>query len=257
MKDFYTRFHQAAAVSEANERFCEQLYGKNLYQQGFAEVAHVDHLIEVTGISKTSHVLDLGCGNGGIAEYIADVTGAQMTGLDYIPEAIDIARTRTLTKGAHLQFQVMDIAHLDFPLASFDVIIAVDTLYFSDLDQTLTRMVNLLKPGGRMGIFYSQSCLPWMDLDTFPKESVQPNGTDLAKAFQRLGLAYQTWDYTAQDYAHAQRRKMLLPEFKPLYEQEDRLFLYESYWSEANGVSRAVEGEAHGRYLYVVTLHSD
>lgn len=257
MKDFYTRFHQAAAVSEANARFCEQLYGKNLYQQGFAEVAHVDHLIEVTGIGKTSHALDLGCGNGGIAEYIADVTGAKVTGVDYIPEAIEIAQARTQPRSERLQFQVMDIARLELPPASFDVIVAVDTLYFSDLDETLTRMANLLKPGGRMGIFYSQSCLPWIDLDTFPKESVQPDGTDLAKALQRLDLPYQTWDYTAQDYAHAQRRKMLLPEFKPLYEQEDRLFLYESYWGEANGVSRAVEGKAHGRYLYVVTLHSD
>ncbi|HNB51411.1 MAG TPA: class I SAM-dependent methyltransferase [Anaerolineales bacterium] len=254
MKDFYTRFHQAAAVSAANAQFCERLYGKNLYQQGFAEVAHLDHLIEVTGIGKSSHLLDLGCGNGGIAEYIAEVTDAQVTGIDYIPEAIEIAQARTQPRGEHLHFQVMDIAHLDFPPASFDVIIAVDTLYFSDLDETLTRMVNLLKPGGRMGVFYSQSCLPWIDLETFPKESVQPDGTDLAKAFQRLHLAYQTWDYTAHDDAHAQRRKILLPELKPLYEQEDRLFLYESYWNEANGVSRAVEGTAHGRYLYIVTL---
>ncbi len=47
--DFYLIFHEAAAVSEANALFSERVYGKNLCQQGFAEMAHLEHLIEVTG----------------------------------------------------------------------------------------------------------------------------------------------------------------------------------------------------------------
>jgi len=56
------------------------------------------------------------------------------------------------------------------------------------------------------------------------------------------------------DYAHAQRRKTVLAELKPLYEKEGHIFLYDGYWGEANGVIRAYENGAHGRYLYRIEL---
>ncbi|NUM43584.1 MAG: class I SAM-dependent methyltransferase [Anaerolineales bacterium] len=252
--DFYLKFHEAAAVSEANALFCERVYGKNLCQQGFAEMTHLDHLIQVTGIQAGQQVLDLGCGNGMIAEYISDRTGAAVTGVDFIQGAIHTAETRTQAKRVRLNFRVMDIAQLAFPRASFDVILSIDTLYFSDLDDSLSRMVQTLKPSGRMGIFFNQTCPPWVDLETFPRESVHPDRTDLAQALRGMHLPYQVWDYSRQDYEHAQRRKVVLAELKPLYEKEDRLFLYESYEGEANGVSHAYENGVHGRYLYRVDL---
>ena len=255
--DFYTRFHQAAETSEANARFCEEVYGRNLCQQGFAEMAHLDHMLKVTGIRAGQSVLDLGCGNGMIAEYVSDQTGAMVMGVDFIPGAIHTAETRTQAKRERLNFRVMDFAQLAFPRASFDVIISMDTLYFSDLDETLSRMVQTLKPGGRMGIFFNQSCPPWESLEMFPKESVHPDFTDLAQALRRMNLPYQVWDYSHQDYDHAHRRKVVLTALKPMYEQEGRMFLYDSYWGEANGVIHAYENGAHGRYMYRVDLFDE
>jgi cyclopropane fatty-acyl-phospholipid synthase-like methyltransferase len=250
MREFYRRFHPAAAASQANAAFCEQVYGRNLYQQGFAEVAHLDHLIEVTGIAPGCQVLDLGCGNGGIAEYISDQTGACVTGIDLIPEAILEAQRRTDGKRGRLDFQVMDIGRLEFPASSFDVLLSVDTLYFSDLQSTLTQMLTTLRPAGCMGIYYSQSCEPWVDLETFPKETVQAHQTGLAKALQRLETPYTTWDYTQADCEHAQRRLPVLARLKSAYEAEGNLFLYESHLGEAQGITRACQNGAHGRYLY-------
>ncbi len=79
----------------ANAEYCERVYGRNLCQHGFAELPHLDHLIQVAGIAAGSRVLDLGCGNGMIAEYIADQTAAHVTGIDFIERAIQDAR------GAH------------------------------------------------------------------------------------------------------------------------------------------------------------
>ena len=95
MFDFYTRFYDAVASSAANAEYCERVYGRNLCQHGFADLAHLDHLIRVSGISAGSRVLDLGCGNGMIAEYIADQTGAHITGIDFIERAIRDAQART------------------------------------------------------------------------------------------------------------------------------------------------------------------
>ena len=54
-------------------------------------------------------IVDLGCGNGMIAEYISDVTDAHVTGLDYIPTAIAQAQARTAAKADRLTFPVGDI----------------------------------------------------------------------------------------------------------------------------------------------------
>ena len=54
-----------------------------------------DHLIQASGMGPSSRVLDLGCGNGMIAEYLSDQSGAHVTGIDFIPKAIQDARART------------------------------------------------------------------------------------------------------------------------------------------------------------------
>ena len=47
--DFYEKFYTAIAGSKANAEYNERLFGKDMDQQGFAEVSHLDHLIEVSG----------------------------------------------------------------------------------------------------------------------------------------------------------------------------------------------------------------
>ena len=50
-------------------------------------------------------MLDLGCGNGKMAEYISDCTGANLTGIDFIPFAIQQAQERTQAKRDRLEFK--------------------------------------------------------------------------------------------------------------------------------------------------------
>jgi len=85
---FYTRYYAAVATSRANAAYCQRLYGLNLCQHGFAEVAHLDQMIGICSLNPQNRLLDLGCGNGLIAEYISDRSGAHVTGIDFIPEAI-------------------------------------------------------------------------------------------------------------------------------------------------------------------------
>ncbi len=186
-REFYEQYYRAVAKSQANAEFCQRLFGRNLEQHGFAETAHVDHLIQVTGIRPTDRVLDLGCGSGMISEYISDQTGAAVTGIDYVPFAILEARERTTAKAGRLRFEVMDIARLDFLPGSFDVVVAIDTLYFCPLIESVPRMVKALAQDGRMGIFYSYTWEPGKPLETFDKSKVHPDRNDLAVELRRLG----------------------------------------------------------------------
>ncbi len=253
-KDFYSHYYAAANASQANAEYSQRLFGKNLCQQGFAEISHIHHMLEITGVKSSSRVLDLGCGNGMIAEYISDLTGAFVTGIDFIPEAIEQACRRIQGKSGRLQFQVMDMSDLDFPDSTFDVLISIDTLYFTDLHSTLGQMARFLKPGGCMVIFYNQSWQPWTPIEEFDKESVHPDRTDLAVALQSLGFPYQVWDYTPLDVDHAERKEQIASELKEQFSAEGNLFLYDNHIGEARGIQKAYHAGAHGRYLYRVTL---
>jgi SAM-dependent methyltransferase len=250
---FYEQFYAAIANSQANSEFSERLFGKDMGQHGFAEVSHLDHLVEVCGICTGCRVLDLGCGNGKISEYLSDMTGAVVTGIDFIPRAIQQAEERTRVKRSRLGFKLMDIAGLGFPPASFDVLIAIDTLYFTNLKDTLRQMVPILKPGGRMGIFYNQSWLPWTPIEAFNKATIQPDDTDLAVALRTLGLSYRYWDYTPKDIDHARRKEAIAEELRPRFEAEGNRFLYDSHVGEARGIQQAFAAKAHARYLYLVS----
>lgn len=251
MFDFYTRFYAAVAASAANAEYCTRVYGRNLCQHGFADLPHLDDLIQVSGITADSHVLDLGCGNGMIAEYISDQTGAHVTGIDMIAQAIEDAQARTQDKRKRLAFLVMDMASLELPSASFDVVIAIDTLYFGDIDATLQSVLPLLRSGGRLAAFFDQSCPPNTLLEDYPREQTLPDGTDLAQALQRLGLPYRTWDYTAQMLAHVRRRRPVLEMLGPQFAAEGNQFLYDSHLGETNGIERAYTNDVGRRHLYL------
>jgi cyclopropane fatty-acyl-phospholipid synthase-like methyltransferase len=252
-RQFYERYYAAVADSQANALYCERLFGRNLSQHGFAEISHLKHLIQVTGIKAGSRVLDMGCGNGMICEYIADISGASVTGIDFIAEAIRQAEQRARSEAYKLRFQVMDLARMDFPPASFDVLLAIDTLYFTDLKSTLTQMIKILAPGGCMGIFYDQSWQPWTPLEDFPIESIHPDRTELADVLRDLDIPYRTWDYTAADLDHARRKKEIALALREQFAQEGNEFLYENHLAEAEGVMKAFAAGAHARYLYLAT----
>lgn len=255
--DFYARYYTAVATSQANALYCTRLFGVNFSQHGFAELNHLDHLSQVVGLQSGMHALDLGCGNGGIAEYLAEKSGAHITGIDLDAEAICQAQLRAARKPHLLHFQVMDIAHLDFSAASFDVILAVDTLYFISLAETLPGVLHLLKPGGRIGTFWSQGADPIVPLNVFDKNTCHPDRTELAVALQGLSLTYQTWDYSQTDYEHARRKQQISEELRPLFAAEGNLFLYENHLEEAKSVQEAFEAGAHARYLYRVKKKHD
>ena len=181
-------------------------------------------------------------------------TNAHVTGLDFIPEAIRQAQARTTAKADRLAFVVGDIGELDFPPGSFDTLISIDTLYFTDLASTLARMVTLLTPGGQMLIYYSHGANPEQPLAVFPLDTLPSDKTPLAGALHAQGLAYRTWDVTAEDYQHAQLKRRVLEELHPAFAAEDNLFLFENRYGEACGVIEAIEANAHKRYLYHVVV---
>jgi len=198
-------------------------------------------------------VLEMGCGNGMMSEYISERTGAHITGIDYIPEAIRQAQARIRGKNKSLIFRVMDIGSMNFPTSSFDTIISIDTLYFTDIDNTLCKMRDILKPDGQIGIYYSHGVSPDTPAETFDFNTLHPDKTPLANAIRISGLKYKVWDFTAEDYSHALLKKKVAEELRTEFETEGNRFLFENRYREAKGVIKAIDEDAHRGYLYHVT----
>jgi len=252
MRDFYERFYRAVAGSPAHAAFCERVFGRNLCQHGFADMAQLDALIAAAQLQPGQAGLDLGCGNGLIAEYIADRTGATITGLDFIPQAVADAQARVAAKADRLSFMVGDINALDLPPAAFDVIISIDTIYFSnDYPATIRELGGALRPGGRLAFLYSHGREPWVPLAEFDAGTLPPDKTPLAAALQANGYTFVTQDFSADDYCLARLRKQVLAELKPQFAAEEIMFIYDNRLGDANGISQACELGLQRRYLYL------
>jgi cyclopropane fatty-acyl-phospholipid synthase-like methyltransferase len=254
MLDFYSDFYRAVQTSTAHASFCQRVFGLDLCQHGFADVGQLDALLAAASVRPNHRMLDIGCGNGLITEYLAERSGACVTGLDLVPEAIRQARERTYSKADQLAFCVGDINGLQLPPNCYDVIASIDSIYFSqNYTATIAALKQALRAGGRLAIYYSFGREPWVPAAEFPAARLPAYKTPLAEALKANSLSFVTLDFTADDYRLAVLRKAALAALRSQFEAEGNLFLYENRLGDAVGVTQAIQEGLHRRYLYIAT----
>lgn len=255
MRDFYERFYALAPHSAAHGEFCRRVFGKNLCQHGFADMEQLQAVMDATHLRPKMTLLDVGCGVGMIAEYLSDSTGARVWGVDFIPQAIEQARARTEDKADRLAFEVADVNALELPQGVFDVVLSIDTLYFSaDYIATLRALMGALRPGGQMALFYAHGRLPGVAPAAFPMETLHPQRTPLGEALVALDLPFTVRDFTEADERLARRRRDVLEDLHEQFVEEGLDFVYENRLGDANGIRLAAADGQHRRYLYHVRL---
>ncbi len=105
-------------------------------------------------VNPGGHYLDIGCGTGNssLAIYNRARGNCTVVGLDYIPSAIERAKSKLPAEGlSNVGFSHADINKgLHFPAESFDGVLANNVIYLvSDPVETLAQVLAVLKPGGR------------------------------------------------------------------------------------------------------------
>lgn len=63
-----------------------------------AQLNLIHHLLEISGVKPNSHVLDVGCGVGGTARYLAAEHGCTVTGITISTKQVEIANRLTRAK---------------------------------------------------------------------------------------------------------------------------------------------------------------
>ncbi|QOZ23359.1 cyclopropane-fatty-acyl-phospholipid synthase family protein [Bradyrhizobium sp. CCBAU 51753] len=95
--------------------------------------------------------LDLGCGSGAAAAYLASRRNIEVTCVTNSPVQAEICRRKFARLGGRGEVIVTDFDSLDLPNESFDAIYSFESIgYSKDLDAWLARCWRMLKPGGRL-----------------------------------------------------------------------------------------------------------
>ena len=134
-------------------------WGESFHLALFSEAETLREALDATeraianegGFSPGMKILDVGCGVGGPALNIAEYSGAHITGIDLVPEHIQIARQRALEKGLSdsTDFVCGDGMNMPFVDGSFDAVYIFDTgCYMPDKQPFYKECARVLRPGG-------------------------------------------------------------------------------------------------------------
>lgn len=134
--------------------YSSALYSRGANDLASAQVAKYRALAEATAIGPNDHVLEIGCGWGGFAEFAAGEIGCRVTGLTISREQLAFARERMTKAGladrVELKFQdYRDETGTYDRIVSIEMFEAVGEKYWPAY---FSKLSECLKPGGRAGL---------------------------------------------------------------------------------------------------------
>lgn len=162
--DAVERFYQTHPISE--HQILEKLEAQGISRAGLTEdvlqdydqdhfggVAANDALAALAGIGPESQVLDVCCGLGGPARYLAQTHGCRVTGIDLTDSRVAGAEALSALVGLseRVSFVCGNALEMPFGDAAFDVVISQEAFcHVPDKPRLIAECSRVLKPGGRM-----------------------------------------------------------------------------------------------------------
>ena len=111
-----------------------------------------EHLVEVAAVSPGERVLDVATGTGHVA-LAAARRSAVVSGIDYVPSLIDIARLRAAAEDLTVDFRLADAEDLPYADGSFDVVLSsIGVMFAADHARAARELVRVARPGGRIAL---------------------------------------------------------------------------------------------------------
>jgi arsenite methyltransferase len=146
---------------EQVKQCCASLYENDLTRFLLGDSFHPGGL-KLTGqlgrklsLSPTSRVLDVACGKGTTAVFLAKEFGCEVFGVDYGNQNVETARSQAQTEHVEssVQFERSDAETLPFSDESFDAVISECAFCtFPDKAATASEFFRVIRRGGRVGI---------------------------------------------------------------------------------------------------------
>lgn len=241
--DAYEAFYAMADRSLAFQSFCKEAFGEDFSQDGFSDAAQINMILQHVQLNSSSRILDIGCGNGKMLGYLQKKTGAHISGFDYSEQAIQTARS---TYTVNADFRVGIIGEADYPAEQFDLITAMDTMYFaSDMTGFVGQLKKWLKPDG---VFFAG----YQEGDVMPRtESIRT--AELTKALEANQMPFEAIDITRQTYDLLRRKCQAALHHKAAFEAEGNKEWFDLLMAQTECANTTFEQfqKSMARYLFI------
>lgn len=186
-------------------------------------LAATQRLAEALAPAAGAHVLDVGCGIGGPARFLAANYGCQVTGIDLSQPFIDVATMLSARTGLQDQttFQTGNALHMPFPDTDFDAVWSQHVaMNIGDRTGLYAEMRRVLRSGGRAAlhdvlqgdggpVIYP---VPWAD---DPAISHLLTAEAMRDALEAAGFTVTGWDDVTGAISDRALRTHDLPEPRP------------------------------------------
>jgi 2-polyprenyl-3-methyl-5-hydroxy-6-metoxy-1,4-benzoquinol methylase len=232
------RWHEEAAFFDRNAQsnlgrgqpidpMAVQRFGARTLRRRFNK----EFRFSILGSLQGKHVLDMGCGDGENSALLAKL-GAQVTGIDLSPKAIDLARAKAVVSGVeeNVRFVCSPLETVDLLPNSFDLIWGNAILHhlIENLEVVFQRLTLWAKAGALM-VF---------------AEPVNFNRTLRQCRFHLPIRTDATPDERPLEYAEVEIVRRYLPDFQmrhfSLFGRLDRFILIDSNYERSPFLRRAV-----------------
>ena len=184
-------------------------------------------LAEWARLRPGQHVLEIGCGWGGFAEFAAGELGCRVTGITLSDEQAVFARARMIRLGLEDRTEIRVVDYRDIE-AKFDAVVSIEMLEAVGhrfLDGFFATVDRVLRPGGKVALqtitvpdqVYDRyrRGTDWIRDYIFPGGHLPSLGAIQGSLARRTGLVVERLDDMADDYAttlHCWRSRFRLEE---------------------------------------------
>jgi len=131
-----------------------ETFGEDIGQNSWLTADEFGRFLRYLQLNSTSTVLDIACGSGGPALYIARRFGCRVTGIDISEKGIETANkmARAQKLDSLVRFLHADAGHsLEFADQLFDAVICIDSInHLASRLQVLREWRRILKSGGHL-----------------------------------------------------------------------------------------------------------
>jgi len=117
------------------------------------DFAKINLLLDNAAVTEEKTVLDVACGTGVLVPLLLERKVASVVGVDIAPEMIRIAQEKH--QHSNFTFLAGDVEELDFE-QKFDCILIFNSFpHFADSEKLISRMADLLAPGGYLTVAHA------------------------------------------------------------------------------------------------------
>ncbi len=144
----------AGYSAQVYQQVRHETYGLDLGQTGWMTAEEFRSFFGLLNLTSSSRVLEVGCGAGGCAVYLAQTIGSEVTGIDVNQSGIANAQKLAQSSGlsSRVTFSCIDAAaRMPFEDDVFDAVFSNDAMcHIPQRLNTLREWQRVLRPGGRM-----------------------------------------------------------------------------------------------------------